>query len=159
MDGHPEIIDVLNEVLTSELTAINQYFAHSEICENWQYNHLHQTIREHAIGEMKHAEKLIARILYLNAMPNMKRYFEIRIGTTVEEMMENDLDLEKEAVERLNAFIELAITHKDAGSRELLEEILRDEEDHVDWIEAQLDQINQMGIQNYLAQQIGTEEA
>ena len=107
---------------------------------------------------MKHAEKLIARILYLNGMPNMMRYFEIRIGTTVEEMMDNDLDLEKEAVERLNEFIELAITHKDAGSRELLEEILKDEEDHIDWIEAQLDQINQMGIQNYLAQQVGAEE-
>ena len=80
MDGHPEIIEVLNEVLTAELTAINQYFAHSEICENWGYERLHQAIREHAIGEMKHAEELIARVLYLNAMPNMARYFEIKIG-------------------------------------------------------------------------------
>jgi bacterioferritin len=158
MDGHPEIIEVLNEVLTSELTAINQYFAHSEICENWGYERLHGAIREHAIGEMKHAEELIARILYLNGMPNMARYFEIKIGTTVKEMLDNDYALEKEAVERLNELIQLAHTHKDFGSEELLEQILKDEEEHIDWLEAQLDQIEQVGIQNYLAQQIVDEE-
>ena len=158
MNGHPEIIEVLNEVLTAELTAINQYFAHSEICENWGYERLHQAIREHAIGEMKHAEELIARVLYLNAMPNMARYFEIKIGANVEEMMHNDLALETEAVERLNEFIQLAHTHKDFGSEELLERILKDEEEHIDWIEAQLDQISQVGIQNYLAQQIISDE-
>ena len=154
MDGHPKIIEALNEVLTSELTAINQYFAHSEICENWGYERLHSTIREHSIGEMKHAEKLIARILFLSGMPNMSRYFEIKIGTNIKEMLENDYTLEKGAVERLNEWIQLAHTHKDFGSEELFEEILTDEEDHIDWIEAQLDQIGQMGIENYLAQQI-----
>jgi bacterioferritin len=158
MNGHPEIIEVLNEALTAELTAINQYFAHSEICENWGYERLHQAIREHSIGEMKHAEELIARVLYLNAMPNMARYFEIKIGANVEEMMTNDLALETEAVERLNEFIQLAHTHKDFGSEELLERVLKDEEEHIDWIEAQLDQINQVGIQNYLAQQIISDE-
>lgn len=158
MKGHPEIIEVLNEVLTAELTAINQYFAHSEMCENWKYERLHTAIREESIEEMKHAEKLIARILYLDGIPNMTRYFEIKIGRNVKEMMENDLVVEKEAVERLNTFIELAIAHKDAGSRELLEEILSDEEDHIDWIEAQLDQIDQVGLENYLAQQINPDE-
>ncbi len=154
MDGNPEMIEALNEILTSELTAINQYFAHSEICENWGYERLHTKIREHSIGEMKHAEKLIARVLYLNGIPNMSRYLEIKIGTSVMHMLENDYALEKEAVNRLNELIQRAHAHKDFGSEELLEEVLRDEEDHVDWLEAQLDQINQMGIENYLAQQI-----
>ena len=158
MQGHPEIIEALNEVLTAELTAINQYFAHSEMCENWKYERLYKAIREESIHEMKHAEKLIARILYLNGIPNMARYFEIKIGTNVKQMMENDLALEKDAVERLNEFIALARTHKDGGSEVLFEEILKDEEDHIDWIEAQLDQIEQVGIENYLAQQIVFDE-
>ncbi len=159
MYGHPEIIESLNEVLTSELTAVNQYFAHSEMCENWGYERLHTAIREHSIGEMRHAEKLIARVLYLDGVPNMARYYEIKIGKTVKEMLENDCALEKEAIERLNELIQLSHTLKDFGTEELFEEILKDEEEHVDWIEMQLDQISQMGIENYLAQQIGAEEA
>ncbi len=159
MYGHPDIIEALNEVLTSELTAVNQYFAHSEMCENWGYERLHVAIREHSIGEMKHAEKLIRRILYLNGVPNMARYYEIKIGASVKEMLDNDAALEKEAVERLNELIQLAHTQKDFGTEELFEEILKDEEEHIDWIEMQLDQISQMGIQNYLAQQIIAGEA
>ena len=159
MDGHPDIIEALNEVLTSELTAINQFFAHSEMCENWGYERLHTAIREHSISEMRHAEKLIARVLYLNGLPNMARYYEIKIGASVKEMLENDYALEKEAVGRLNELIQLAHNLKDFGSEELFEEVLRDEEEHIDWIEAQLDQISQMAIENYLAQQIGAQEA
>jgi bacterioferritin len=154
MQGHPEIINALNEVLCAELTAINQYFAHSEMCENWGYNRLYEAIRKESIDEMKHAEKVIARLLYLNGIPNMARYFEIRIGTNVQEMLENDLALEEEAVERLNMSIQLSHIHKDFGTSELLESILSDEEDHIDWIEIQLDQVQQIGLSNYLAQQI-----
>ena len=154
MKGHPEIINALNEVLCAELTAINQYFAHSEMCENWGYKRLYEAIRKESIDEMKHAEKVIARLLYLDGIPNMARYFEIRIGTNVKEMLENDLVLEEEAVERLNTCIQLSHTHKDFGTSELLESILSDEEDHIDWIEIQLDQVQQIGLSNYLAQQI-----
>ncbi len=154
MRGHPEIINALNEVLCAELTAINQYFAHSEMCENWGYSRLYKAIRKESIDEMKHAETVIARLLYLGGIPNMARYFEIRVGTNVQEMLENDLALEEEAIERLNTCIQLAHTHKDFGSSELLESILSDEEEHIDWIEAQLDQVQQIGIGGYLAQQI-----
>ena len=154
MKGHPEIIEALNDVLTAELTAINQYFAHSEICEHWRYERLYQAIREEAIHEMKHAELVIGRVLYLDGMPNMSRYSEIKIGPNVKQMLENDQALEQDAIVRLNQHIELARVHQDFGTEELLEAILKDEEEHIDWIEAQLDQIAQVGIQNYLAQQI-----
>ena len=151
MKGQAEIIDGLNGALTIELTAINQYFCQAKMCADWGFHTLGKKHQEESIGEMKHAEKLIARILYLNGMPNMTRYFEIKIGTNVKEMLENDYALEKEAVGQLNEWIQLAHTHKDFGSEELFEEVLRDEEDHIDWIEAQLDQIDQMGIENYLS--------
>ncbi len=154
MKGETKIIDVLNEVLSAELTAINQYFVHSEMCENWGYERLQHTIRKHSIGEMKHAEKVIERVLFLEGVPNVQRLGKINIGETVEEMMRVDLALELDALPRLNAGIATCREAGDNNSRLLLEEILEDEEEHVDWIEAQISLIQQVGLQNYLAQQI-----
>jgi bacterioferritin len=151
MKGDAAVIKVLGEVLTAELTAINQYFVHSEMCENWKYAALAGRIKREAIDEMKHAEKLIERILYLDAVPNVQRYFPIKIGKDVKGMMESDVRVEYDAVERLNKGIAVCEAKGDAGSRELLTGILKDEEEHVDWLEAQLEQIRQMGIENYLA--------
>jgi len=153
--GNPKIIKALNEVLASEITAISQYIVHSEMCENWGYHRLHERIHKESIDEMKHAEKLIERILYLEGVPVVSKLLAMRIGRKVPEMLRNDLALENEAVERLNTFIPAARQIKDAGSAELFEEILEDEEGHVDFIESQLDQIEQMGLENYLAQQVG----
>ena len=149
-----EIIEALNDVLTAELTAINQYFIHSKMCADWEYQRLAKTFREESMEEMQHAEKVIDRILYLDGIPNMQRYFAIKVGETVEEMHEVDLVIEKEHVDRLNKAISLCRDHTDNGSRTLLEGILADTEGAVDWIEAQQDQIRQMGIKNYLAQQV-----
>lgn len=154
MKGDKKVIEVLNDVLTSELTAINQYFVHSEMCENWGYHRLHEVIRKHSIGEMKHAEELIERVLFLEGVPNVQRLGKINIGENVEEQLKVDLALELDALPRLNRGIDVCRDANDNGSRLLLEEILEDEEEHVDWIEAQIDQIQQVGIQNYLAQQI-----
>ena len=158
MKGDPKIIDVLNEVLTSELTAINQYFVHGEMCENWGYAKLHHIIRKHSIGEMKHAEELIERVLFLEGVPNVQRLGKINIGESVEEIFKSDYALELEALPRLNSGIELCRELGDNNSRHLLEEILHEEEDHVDWLEAQLSLIEQVGLQNYLAQQIHEEK-
>jgi bacterioferritin len=152
------VIDVLNDVLTGELTAVNQYFVHSEMCENWGYARLHEAVRRHAIGEMKHAEVLIERILYLEGVPNVQRLGRITIGETVAEQLRVDLALEAKALPQLNKGIELCAEVADNGSRLLLEEILKSEEAHVDWLEAQLTLIAQVGEANYLAQQIKKDE-
>jgi bacterioferritin len=153
----PRIIDILNEVLKGELTAINQYFIHAEMCENWGYEKLAKYIRKESIEEMKHAEVLIERILFLEGMPNMSDMFKIKIGKSVKVQFENDLNVELEAIPRLNRGIALAQEVQDTGTRELFEHILVNEEEHVDWLEAQLELIEQVGIQNYLSQQIHSE--
>ncbi|HYM62383.1 MAG TPA: bacterioferritin [Thermoanaerobaculia bacterium] len=154
MKGDRNIIDILNEVLTAELTAINQYFVHGEMCENWGYVRLQREIRKHSIGEMKHAEAVIERILFLEGIPNVQRLGKVNIGENVHEQFRVDLALESEAVKRLNEGVETCRIAGDNNSRHLLEEILEDEEEHIDWLEAQLALVEQVGIQNYLAQQI-----
>ncbi len=154
MKGNPKVIVKLNELLAEELTAINQYMVHSEMCDNWKYERLHKAIEKIAIDEMKHAEKLIGRILFLEGSPTVSKLNQITIGKSVEEILRNDLAAEGDAVPSYNSAILLATEVKDAGSRELLEDILEDEEKHTDWLEAQRDQIAQMGIQNYLSQQV-----
>ena len=154
MKGDPKIIEILNDVLTAELTAINQYFVHGEMCENWGYQRLHDIIRKHSIGEMKHAEELIERVLFLEGVPNVQRLWQIRIGESVQEILDADYALEMEALPRLNEGIELCRQLGDNNSRHLLEEILHDEEEHVDWLEAQRSLIEQVGLQNYLTEQI-----
>ncbi len=154
MQGNPEIIEVLNEVLTAELTAINQYFVHAKMCQNWGYKALYAKIRAESIDEMKHADQVIERVLYLDGLPNCQRLWKLRIGQSVKEMMESDRQLEVEAIARLNKGIEAAVRLSDNGSRELLAGILVSEEEHLDWLEAQLTLISQVGEQNYLAQQI-----
>lgn len=158
MHGDAKIIELLNQVLKAELTAINQYFLHAEMCENWGYERLAKLIRKESIEEMTHAEKLMERILYLDGAPNMTDYFKINIGQSVEQQLKNDVQLEYDAVKRLNQGIQLANEKNDAGSRDLLESILNDEEHHIDWLEGQLHAIGEMGIQNYLAQQLKKEE-
>jgi bacterioferritin len=155
MKGNPKIIDSLNKQLADELTAINQYMVHSEMCANWGYERLHKAIEKRAIDEMKHAEKLIGRILYLEGLPVVSKLVEMKIGKDVEEQLRHDLHAEVGAVETYNQAIKLAAELSDDGTRSLLQSILKDEEDHIDSLEAQLDQISQMGIQIYLTQQVG----
>jgi bacterioferritin len=152
--GDAKVIAVLNQVLKAELTAINQYFLHSEMCENWGYLRMAKQVKKESIEEMQHAEKLMERILYLDGTPNMTDYFKINIGQTLKAQLQNDLNLEYDAVKRLNAGIETCVKIGDNGSRELLEKILTDEEHHIDWLEGQLHAIGEMGIENYLAQQL-----
>lgn len=158
MKGDRKTIDLLNDVLTAELTAINQYFVHAEMCDNWGYDRLHHVIRKHSIGEMKHAEEIIERILFLEGVPNVQRLGTINIGETVPEQLKLDHALEIDAVKRLNAGIETCRTIDDNNTRHLLEEVLEDEEEHIDWIESQLMLIEQVGVQNYLAEQIRHDE-
>ncbi|HEV2021481.1 MAG TPA: bacterioferritin [Terriglobales bacterium] len=158
MKGDAKVIKLLNQVLKAELTAVNQYFLHAEMCHNWRYERLYRFIRKESIDEMKHAEILMERILYLEGTPNMTDYFKINIGQTVEQQFKNDLQVEYDAVKRLNEGIKACDAVGDGGSRELLEHILVDEEGHVDWLEAQLHAIEEMGIQNYLAQQLHGDE-
>ncbi|MFZ0705061.1 MAG: bacterioferritin [Candidatus Korobacteraceae bacterium] len=158
MKGDKNVIAFLNEVLKAELTAINQYFLHSEMCENWGYERMAKLIKKESIEEMVHAEKLMERILYLDGTPNMSDYFKINVGATVLEQIKNDLELEYGAVKRLNDGIQLCLKMNDGGSRELAEKILSDEEHHIDWLEGQLHAISEMGIQNYLAQQLKKDE-
>jgi bacterioferritin len=158
MKGDTKVIAVLNQVLKAELTAINQYFLHSEMCENWGYYRLAGLSKKESIEEMQHAEILMERILYLDGTPNMSDYFKINIGQSVKEQFTNDLNLEYDAVKRLNAGIETCIKAGDNGSRDLLAKILSDEEHHIDWLEAQLTNIKEIGIENYLAQQLLGEE-
>jgi bacterioferritin len=158
MKGKPEIIDALNDILTGELTAINQYFLHARMCENWGYQRLWEHVRAESIDEMKHADKLIERILYLEGMPNVQRLGKVNIGQTVPEQLKSDLDLEQGALTKLNQYIELARGLGDNGTRDLFEDILESEEQHVNWLEAQLSLIDQVGEANYLAQQINEDD-
>lgn len=157
MKGDPQILDLLNRVLTAELTAINQYFIHARMCQNWGYERLWKKVRAESIGEMKHADELIERILYLDGIPNLQRLGKVNVGETVPEQLRLDLDVEKAAIAMLNEGVEQARSAGDNGSRELLERILCGEEEHADWLEAQLTLVAQVGEQNYLAQQIKDE--
>ena len=154
MKGDAEVIQILNDVLSAELTAINQYFIHAMMCEQWRLTRLAKHMREESIGEMKHAEDVIDRILYLDGRPNMQKYMKINVGKTVPEMHQFDLEVERDAVARLNPGVELCRAKGDNGTRLLLEKILHDEEEHIDWLEAQLQQIQDMGVPNYLARQV-----
>jgi bacterioferritin len=154
VEGDPEIIEALNDVLTAELTAINQYFIHAKMCDNWGFDHLAEKIRSQSIDEMKDAESVIERILYLEGVPNLQRLNPVRVGETVPEQFTVDLALEREAIDRYNAGIALAVAKGDNGTRELFEEELTGEEEHADWLESQLNLIEQVGAENYLATQI-----
>ena len=153
MRGNKNVIAALNEALKEELTAINQYFLHAEMCENWKYERLSKYIKMSSIEEMKHAEELMERILFLDGTPSMEP-LAVKIGANVKQQLENDLELEINAVAMYNRDVKLAVEAADNGSRELFEKLLKDEEDHVDWIEAQLHQITEIGIDRYLSQQI-----
>lgn len=154
MQGDPEIIEFLNEALTAELTAINQYFIHAKMCENWGYARLAKKNYDESIDEMKDAEKVIERILYLDGVPNLQRLNPVLVGETVPEQHRLDLDLEKAAIERYNRGVALARTKGDNGTAELLEDLLVGEEHHADWLESQIFVIEQIGIENYLAQHL-----
>ena len=154
MKGHEKIIATLNSLLADELTAINQYMVHSEMCANWAYERLHEAVEKRAIDEMKHAEKLIARILFLEGQPIVSQLNKMHIGDTVEAQLKSDLDAESMAIQEYNSAIQQAVEVGDNGTRELFESILKDEEEHLDWLEAQRDQIAQMGLPAYLAEQI-----
>jgi bacterioferritin len=154
MKGNEKVLEHLNLRLAEELTVVNQYIVHSEMCANWGYERLHQMIEKRAISEMKHAEKLIARILFLDGRPIVSDLNKVHIGAEVPKMHSNDLRAEEVAVKGYNESIRLTMEVDDNGTRELLEEILKNEEDHIDEIETQLDQIKQMGPQNYLVEQI-----
>jgi bacterioferritin len=155
MKGNEKVIEQLNARLAEELAAINQYFLHAEMCENWRYQPLKAEIKKRSIQEMKHAEKLIERILFLEGRPIVTKLGKLAIGDTVEKIHKNDLAAEIDAVQKYNESIRVAAEAGDNGSKELLEGILKEEEGHLDWIEAQQDQIKQMGIQIYLGEQIG----
>ena len=155
MKGNDKMIEKLNALLADELTAVNQYIVHSEMCANWGYDKLHAIFEKRAIDEMKHAEKHIARILFLEGRPIVSTLNKINIGPDVETQHKNDWAAEEGAIKAYNGAVRLAVELGDNGTRELLESILKDEEDHIDWIEAQLDQIKQMAIQPYLSEQIG----
>ncbi len=154
MKGDPKVIDLLNEVLTGELTAVNQYFLHAKMCQNWGYMRLAEHIRKESIDEMKHADMLIERVLYLEGLPNLQRLGKLAIGQSVVEMLKNDLAVEAVAIPRLNTGIDLCRQVGDNGTEALLTKILTSEEEHTDWLEAQLELVKQIGEANYLAQQI-----
>lgn len=155
MQGKPSVIDALNAGLTIELTAINQYFIHSKMCAEWGLSKLAKHFYDESIEEMKHAEMLIDRILFLEGVPEIARYDIIRVGKTVPEQLENGLQLEFKAVQTYNDAIRLAMDERDAGSKEVMEKILFESEESVNWTEAQLHLIRSMGLENYLAQQMG----
>ena len=154
MKGNEKILEKLNDLLADELTAINQYMVHSEMCADWGYERLHKAIEKRAIDEMKHAEKLIGRILFLEGRPIVSDLKKIHIGAEVEAQFKNDWDAENGAIKSYNDGIRLAAEVGDNGTRDFLQSILNDEEAHIDWLEIQLDQIAQMGIQNYLVEQV-----
>ncbi|MCB9529880.1 MAG: bacterioferritin [Myxococcales bacterium] len=156
MDRTPDkaIINALNEILTGELTATNQYFLHAKMCGDWGFKRLHKYVREESIDEMRHAEWLIERILFLNGVPNVQRLGKVTIGETVEEQIRLDLQMEYQAVPRLRRAIEMCLEKEDTGTRQLLEKILISEEEHIDWLETQIHLIEQVGLQNYLARQM-----
>lgn len=155
MQGHPDVIEILNRALTIELTAINQYFCQSRMCKNWGYEKLAAKHYEESLGEMKHAQKLIDRIIFLEGVPEIARYDVIRVGTNVKEQFENDLKLELNGVQHYNQVIEVCTRLKDNGSREIVEPILTESEEHVDWLETQLGLIASIGLENYLTEQMG----
>ena len=157
MKGSPKVIEELNKALREELTAINQYFLHAEMCENWGYQKLSEYIKKQSIGEMKHAEALMERILFLDGTPSMKP-LDLTVGKNVQEMLQSDLDLELGAVNDYNHAIQVAVAEKDNGSRDMFVALLKDEEDHVDWLEAQIHQIKELGYERYLTMQMGDEE-
>jgi bacterioferritin len=154
MKGEPKVLKVLNDALRKELTGINQYFVHAKMCKNWGYEVLSYMMWEESLGEMKHADQLIERILFLEGVSNVSGYDKIMVGSTVKQQLGNDLALEQAALDVLRPGIKTCLEVGDAASRELLEHLVVDEEHHVDWIEAQLHKINEVGYQDYLAQQI-----
>jgi bacterioferritin len=154
MKGDPRVIDLLNECLTGELTAVNQYFLHARMCKNWGYEYLGKKIYEESIDEMRHADKLIERVLFLDGLPNLQRLGKLAIGTGVVEILESDLALEMSTPPRLNQGIKLCRDVGDNASEDLLTHILVDSEAHVDWLESQLELVKQVGAAHYLAQQI-----
>jgi bacterioferritin len=154
MLGSATVIELLNDVLTAELTAVNQYFVHAKMCDNWGYERLANHNRDESIGEMKDADKLIERILYLEGVPNLQRLGTVMVGESVPEQLALDLEVERAAIDRLNAGIAACVAEGDNGSRDLLEDILEGEEDHADWLETQLELIRQIGEAHYLAQQV-----
>src|SRR6185312_16389228 len=154
MKGNDQILSLLNDLLTNELTAINQYFVHAKMCQNWGYERLASKIREESIDEMKHADMVISRILFLEGVPNLQKLNKLRVGETVKEQLESDLQLEYSAINFLNEGIAAARTIGDNASEDLFTRILVSEEEHTDWLETQLELIRQVGEQNYLAQQI-----
>jgi bacterioferritin len=154
LKGDREIIEALNEILTAELTAINQYFVHYKMLENWGYHRIAKKKREESIEEMKHADEVIERILYLEGVPNMQRLYSVRVGQDPIEMHTLDLEVEREAVVRLNKAIALTLSKNDAGTREQLEKLLCNEEDSIEWLEAQLKIVSDIGKERYLAEQL-----
>ncbi|NJD60878.1 MAG: bacterioferritin [Anaerolineales bacterium] len=154
MKGNEKILAALNNLLSDELTAISQYMVHAEMCDNWQFEKLGKVVEERAITEMKHAEKLIARILFLDGIPIVSNLKKISVGATVENQLDNDLAAEYGAVQGYNEGIRLAYEVGDNGTRELFDSILKDEEEHVDWLEAQIGQVKLMGLQTYLVEQV-----
>jgi bacterioferritin len=154
VEGSPTIIELLNEVLTAELTAINQYFVHARMCESWGYERLADKVRDESIEEMRQAEELVDRILFLDGVPNLQRLGTVMVGETVPEQVHLDLEVERTAIERLTRGIATCTSEGDHGSRHLLEKILGEEEDHADWLESQLELIRQLGEAHYLSQQV-----
>jgi bacterioferritin len=154
MKGKSEVIDVLQKALAEELQAISQYFLHGEMQNNWGYKRLYAEVKKQAIGEMKHAEALIERIIFLEGIPNLNDFPKLKIGKNVEQQLQNDLELEKNAVAEYNQWIATARKHGDNASADLMEVLLKDEEEHVDFLEAQVSMIKELGLQTYLAQQM-----
>jgi bacterioferritin len=155
MKGHPDVIEALNRALTVELTAINQYFCQAKMCQNWGLERLGRKHYQESMGEMRHAEQIIERILFLEGVPEIARYDVIRVGSDVKEQFENDLKLEMSGVQHYNAMMELCVRLKDNGTRDLVAPILKESEEHVDWLETQLGLIQAVGLQNFLQSQMG----
>jgi len=158
MKGNKKVIELLNEVLSWELTAINQYFIHAKMCENWGYLRLASYLEKEAVGEMKHAEELIERVLYLEGVPNVQRLHKVNVGETVPEQLALDRAVEVDAIARLNKGLAKCVEAGDNGSRDLLERILRSEEEHLDWIETQLSLVASIGEAHFLAQQVRSDD-
>jgi bacterioferritin len=156
MNGDPNVVEALNRALTAELTAINQYFIHAKMCANWGYHQLAKKHREESIDEMRHAETLVERILFLEGVPEIARYDVIRVGQDVKAQLENDLAAEREAVRLYNELAAKCIAAGDAGSRELFEKLITDEEGHLHWLETQLRLMEAVGLENYLQAQTGS---
>ena len=156
MKGHTEVIETLKGILTNELTAVNQYFLHARMCKDWGYEKIGDKFYKESIDEMKHAKELIDRILFLEGTPNVQKLHPLKVGTTVKNQLENDLELESKAIADLKKSIKICVNLSDFASRELLESILISEEEHTDWIEAQLHVIKEIGEGRYLSQQLNT---